>query len=92
MLRPNPRRRRHRRHRLDTLALARHHQPGAIIVQRFRAICMTNDARQSLDKGRKPRFGTLSSTRHPSLSAEIRIAYHIRSLPIYLSSFVFLIQ
>jgi DNA topoisomerase III len=49
-----PFRRRNRRHRLDALALARHHQPHAIIAKRFNPIRVPDYARQTLDVRRKP--------------------------------------
>ena len=45
-----------RSHRLHALALARQHQPHAIIPQRLGPIRMPDHARQALDISRKPRF------------------------------------
>jgi len=55
MLRRRPFRRRNRRHWLDALARARHHQPHAIIAKRFGSIGVANHRRQTLDIRRKPR-------------------------------------
>src|ERR1035437_4485186 len=47
---------RHRRHRLDALALARQHQANAIVTQRPSTVSMANHAHKPLDIPRKPRF------------------------------------
>src|SRR6266446_6383892 len=52
--------RRDRRHRLYALALTWQHQPQEIVMQRTRAIRMTNHAHKSLDIAREPRFNVLS--------------------------------
>jgi hypothetical protein len=49
MLGRSPFRRRNRRHRLDTLALARHHEPHAIIAKRSGPVRVPDHARQALD-------------------------------------------
>ena len=56
MLRRRPLRRRNRRHRLNALALARHHQTQAIIAKRLGPVRMPDHARERLHIGRKPRF------------------------------------
>src|ERR1700730_4471632 len=61
MLRRYPRRRRHRRHWLNALALARQHQSRAIISQRLGSIGMSDDAHKPLDISIKPRFAVTSS-------------------------------
>ena len=63
MLRRNPRRRRDRRQRLHTLALARHHQARAIIPQWTLAILVADHARKTLDISRKPRSAVISKAR-----------------------------
>src|SRR6185503_6070082 len=45
---------RHRRHRLHALALARQHEPRAIVAQRTDPILVADHARKPLDIGRKP--------------------------------------
>jgi hypothetical protein len=63
--------RRNRRHRLDALAFARHHQTGAIILKRLGPVRMANHARQPFDIRHKPRFTFLrKSAIHLSLLAE----------------------
>src|SRR5260370_42022043 len=52
--------RRGRRHRLYALALTWQHQPQEIVMQRTRAIRMTNHAHKSLDIAREPRFNVLA--------------------------------
>ena len=54
VLRRRPPRRRLRRHRLNALALARQHQPRAIIAQRSAPIGVTNHPRQFLNVSTKP--------------------------------------
>ena len=54
-LRCGPLRSRHRRHRLDTLPIAPHHQPRAVIAKRFGPSRMSNHARKTLNICRKPR-------------------------------------
>jgi hypothetical protein len=56
MLRRRAMRRRDRRHRLHTLALARHQQPGTIIPQRSLAVLVADHTRKPIDIRRKPRF------------------------------------
>src|ERR1019366_5450099 len=56
MLRRTPRRRRHRRHRLQAPALARQHQANAIVPQRPSTVSMANHAHKPLDIPRKSRF------------------------------------
>ena len=59
---------RHRRHRLDALALARQHQANAIVTQRPHPIRMADHARKSLDIARKPQFTAIRSAEtHRSL-------------------------
>ena len=70
MLRRRAMRRRDRRHRLHALALARHHQAGAIIPQRPLAILVANHARKPLDIRRKPQFTVVSSSLISSLSPQ----------------------
>jgi hypothetical protein len=48
-------RRRHRRHGLDALAMARHHQTGAVIAKRFGPGRVPDHADQTINKCRKPR-------------------------------------
>src|SRR5487761_2240435 len=68
MLRRRPFRRRNRRHRLDALALARHHQAHTIVPQRPGPVGVSNHARQPLDITHKSRFnGFRSSQTHLSL-------------------------
>src|SRR5215470_2783823 len=55
MLRCCPLRSRHRRHRLDTLPIARHHQPGAVIAKRFGPSRMSDHACKTINICRKPR-------------------------------------
>ncbi len=59
MLRGRAPRRRDRRHRLYTLALTRHHQSQAIVVQRTRPIRVSDHTHKPLDIARKPRFNVL---------------------------------
>jgi hypothetical protein len=47
---------RHRRHRLDALALTRQHQTRAIVSQRTGSIRMANHAHKPLDIRRKSKF------------------------------------
>jgi hypothetical protein len=56
MLRGDLSRGRHRRHRLDALALDRHQQPQAIIMHRLLSIGVTQHHAERLDIGRKSRF------------------------------------
>ena len=70
MLSRCPSRRRHRRHRLDALALARHHQAEAIISQRAGTVRVTNHAHKPLDVSRKPRFTVANDS-------EIHISLHL---------------
>src|SRR5215211_3998951 len=68
MLSRSSSRRRDRRHRLDALALHRHHQPGAIVTQWPSPIRVPNHADKTLDIPRKPRFNPLRATEtHPNL-------------------------
>jgi hypothetical protein len=60
MLCRNPRRRRHRRHRFDALALNRHQQAQAVVMHRLLPISMTQHGCESLDIGRKARFTRLA--------------------------------
>ena len=53
MLRRRSGRCRHRRHRLDALALARHHQPAAVVAQRLDPVGMADHPGQALDIARK---------------------------------------
>src|ERR1700760_4237942 len=63
-----PFRRRNRCHRLNTLALARHHQAQAIISKWLGPVGMPDHARQTLNISRKPRFSTARSWQtHSSL-------------------------
>ena len=55
MLGRGPFRRRNRGHRFDALALARHHQPHAIISKRSGPVRVSNRAPQTIDIRRKPR-------------------------------------
>src|SRR5215471_19664464 len=55
MLRCCPLRSRHRRHRLDTLPIARHHQPSAVIAKRFGPPRMSDHACKTINICRKPR-------------------------------------
>src|ERR1700760_4368108 len=55
MLRCSPLRSRHRRHRLNTLPIARHHQPSAVIAKRFGPSRMSDDACKTLNICRKSR-------------------------------------
>src|SRR5215471_1287130 len=55
MLRCCPLRSRHRRHRLDTLPIARHHQPSAVIAKRFGPSRMSDHACKTINICRKPR-------------------------------------
>jgi hypothetical protein len=57
MLRPNSCRRRHRRHRLHALTLARHHR--AIVPKRSRPVRMTDHLHTLLDLSHKSRFSVL---------------------------------
>src|SRR6266404_3901123 len=59
MLRRRPRRRRLRGHRLNTLALARKYQPGAIITQRANPVGVPEHARKPRHIRRKSYFGLL---------------------------------
>jgi hypothetical protein len=59
---------RDRRHRLHALALTGQHKPQKIVMQRTRAIRVTNHAHKSLDIAREPRFNVLSSA-SPMLEA-----------------------
>ena len=65
MLGRDPRRRPHRRDRLDALALARQQQAPAIITQRLRPIGMPDHLGQRLDIGRKPFLPVLAHARFP---------------------------
>src|SRR5215470_14740212 len=49
MLRCCPLRSRHRRHRLDTLPIARHHQPSAVIAKRFGPSRMSDHACKTIN-------------------------------------------
>ena len=74
MLGCHPTGRRDRRNRLDTLALARHHQADAIIPQRPRPVGMADYAHKSLNIRAKARCTAVcSSVTHPSPPAEKRI-------------------
>jgi hypothetical protein len=53
VLRRRARRRAQRGHRLDALALARQHKPGAIVVQRTNPVGVTDDTRQGVNIGVK---------------------------------------
>src|SRR4029077_19032610 len=55
MLRCSPLRSRHRRHRLNTLPIARHHQPSAVIAKRFGPSRMSDDTCKTLNICRKSR-------------------------------------
>src|SRR6516164_1090106 len=55
MLRCCPLRSRHRRHRLDTLPIARHHQPSAVIAKRFGPSRMSDHACKTINICRKSR-------------------------------------
>src|SRR4030088_239129 len=57
---PRPGRRRHRRDRLDTLALSRHQQAPAIVVQWLRPIRMPDHPDHRLDIGREPLLPVLA--------------------------------
>ena len=59
MLRPNPRRRHHRRHGLDALALAGQKQPHAVSPERTGTVGMTEGFAQRPDIGIEPRFAAL---------------------------------
>src|ERR1017187_923135 len=70
VLRRRPLGRRHRRHRLDALALARQHQANAIISKWPCSVSMTNYAHHPLDIPRKPRFTVVRcSETHLSLTS-----------------------
>jgi hypothetical protein len=56
MLRRHPRRRRHRRHRFDALAVARQQQPKTIVPQRHRPVSMADRVNKTRDLRRKARF------------------------------------
>jgi hypothetical protein len=61
MLRPGPGRGRQRGHRLNALALARRHQPHAVVVQRPAPIRMPEHAAKPRDINLKSRFGVVIS-------------------------------
>jgi len=61
----NPGRRRHRRDRLDALALARQQQAQAIITQRRRPIGMPDHLGERLDIGAKPFLPILAHAPFP---------------------------
>src|SRR5260370_35602135 len=66
MLRRRPGRRRDRRHRLNTLALARHHQASAVVAQRGDPIGVADHARQALDITRKTPVAAIRTLKtHP---------------------------
>src|SRR5215211_8500483 len=80
MLSRSSSRRRDRRHRLDALALHRHHQPGAIVTQWPSPIRVPNHADKTLDIPRKLRFNPLRATEtHPNSCVQIgnRLQYVI---------------
>src|SRR6202007_1216545 len=54
MLCCRPIRSRHSRHRLNALAIARHHQTGAVIAKRFGSSRVPDHADQTINKSRKP--------------------------------------
>ena len=87
MLRRHPRRCRHRRHRLDALALARHQQPEAVIPQRRRPVSVA----EPLDIGEKARFTPITRPAvHHNLDApKIASPHHILTAhnPIPLAAF-----
>src|SRR5260221_3775583 len=75
MLRRCPPRRRDRRHRLYALALTRHHQSQAVVMQRNRAIRVPDHADKPLDIAREPRFNVLRFVEtHPKPYAPMGIA------------------
>jgi len=65
----DPRRRRHRRDRLDALALARQQQAQAIITQRLRSIRMPDHLGKRLDVDRKPFLPVLAHAPFPQENA-----------------------
>src|SRR5215203_6276708 len=80
MLSRSSSRRRDRRHRLDALALHRHHQPGARVTQWPSPIRVPNHADKTIDIPRKSRFNPLRATEtHPNLLCSIgnRLQYVI---------------
>ena len=64
MFRRDASRRHNGRHRLDALALARHQQPRAIILERPRPILPAQNRRQATDILRKARFTRLRLLPH----------------------------
>src|ERR1051326_5412098 len=70
-----PRGRRHRRNRLNALALTGEYQPRAIVPKRLRSILVPNHAHKALDIRGKPRFTALQPlASHLQLSPLIRIS------------------
>ena len=80
MLRRRPLGRRDRRHRLHTLALARHHQPDAIVPQRTRPISVTDHARKRRHVPCKPRLALVPSKTHLGSPAKNKSRKSIRDL------------
>src|SRR5260370_34922513 len=71
MLRGGPGRRRHRRQRLNALALARHHQAGAVIAQRVDPIRVADHAGQALNVSRKATVAAVRTLKtHPGSPAK----------------------
>jgi len=79
VLRRHPGGRRQRRHRLDALALSRHQQPEAVIVQRRRPVSMADHLNKPLDIDRKARFTPITSqvVHHNPDAPKIALAHHI---------------
>ncbi len=78
MLRGRAPRRRDRRHRLYALALTRHHQSQAIVLQRTRTIRVPDHAHKPLDIAREPRFNILRFLQtHPKPLRSNRIRLHM---------------
>jgi hypothetical protein len=74
VLRRRPGRRRHRRHRLNALARARHHQAGAVIAQRIDPIGVADHARQALDIAQKTPVAAVRTVEtHPGSPAKMNL-------------------
>src|SRR4029077_21030071 len=65
-------RRRHRRHRLNALAFARHHQPAAVVPQQLDPVGVADHPGQSLDVARKTLVAAATILKtHPGSPAKI---------------------